>query len=752
MTNKLKYVGKSVPMHDVMDKVTGEIKYVGDMKLPNMLYAKLLLSDIAHGVIKSIDISKAQALKGVVKIYTYENTPSTSYNSHIWYDGLKAIEDEYLFSKQVRFYGDRIAAVAAEDKETAERAISLIKVEYEKLPHIISPLEAKENPEYRITSKEIKSGEPENIIQTAEIVVETALKTQKVHHAAMETHICLANKELDGTVTIWTPCQVAFQVQLVVCTALGLPKDKVRAIKAAMGGSFGGKGQPVLEPVCAYMAYDLGKPVKLYMDRTECIIATRTRTATIGNVSTAVDAEGNILARDIKMLVDAGAYMTNGEAVALAMGKKAFRLYKIQNQRYTAEVVYTNTPIGGACRGYGSPQIHALTEINIDAAARRLGMDPVKLRLKNLFQPYDKDSIGGPALGNARVIQCVEKGMEVFNWKEKRERPKAIGRYVRGVGMACATHGNGYYGAYQDYITMSLMMNEKGEIILNSGIHDLGCGTVTTMKQIVSEVFDIPLDKVTAVEGDTFKSPFDSAGTQASRVTFVCGACALKAAEQTRAKLVHYASRILGCAEEQVVLENGMIYASDQPDKKQAYGDMVTSIQKTLSEKVEVSCTYESPANPASYAVNFVEAEVDTMTGMVRILEVLAVHDIGKAINPGFVEGQIQGAIQMGIGFALSEEISVDSGGIVKETNLGKYHIVNAPDMPDVKVMLIEEGEEHGPYGAKSVGEVSTVAIAPAIINAISNAVDIDITALPATPERVLEAIKRKNIISEVRQ
>jgi xanthine dehydrogenase molybdenum-binding subunit len=750
MTKKLKYVGKSIPMHDVNEKVTGKTKYIGDMKMSNMLYAKLLLSDIPHGVIKSIDTYKAEKLEGVIKVYTYKNTPDTPYNSHIWYAGLDAIKDEHLFSKHVKFHGDRIAAVVAVNRQVAEQAIGLIKVEYEKLPHITNPMEALKNPDYKISSKEIKSGDTDNIFEQAQIIVETELETQKVHHAAMETHVCLANKEVDGSITIWTPCQVVFQVRLVVCEALGLSMNKVRVIKATMGGSFGGKGQPVLEPICAYMAYDLGVPVKLQMDRAESIIGTRTRTATIGNVRTAVDEDGNILARDIRMTVDAGAYMTNGEAVAMAMGKKAFRLYRIQNQQFKADVVYTNTPIGGACRGYGSPQIHALTEINLDAVARKLNMDPAELRLKNLVHPYDNDTIGGPPLGNARVIECVQRGMEAFGWKKRLAKKKIPRRFVSGIGMACATHGNGYYGAYQDFITMSLRMNENGELFLNSGIHDLGCGTVTTMKQIVAEVFDIPVEKILATEGDTLISPFDSAGTQASRVTFVCGACAKKVAELVREKLIKYAAKILDCNEAEIALEDGMIYCTSNPDKKHSYASMVMKIQKTFFDEIGASYTHQSQANPASYAVNFVEVEVDTMTGMVYLIDILAVHDVGRAINPGFVEGQIQGAIQMGIGFALSEEVKVDNNGIVKETGFSKYHVINAPDMPEVKVLLIEDGEEHGPFGAKSVGEISTVAITPAIINAISNAIDISITALPATPERILEAIKRRDNISEV--
>ncbi|WP_243141207.1 xanthine dehydrogenase family protein molybdopterin-binding subunit [Alkaliphilus pronyensis] len=753
---ELKYVGKYIPIHDAYEKVKGKLQYVADMEMDGMLHAKLLLSPIAHGVIKSIDVTKAEALPGVVKVYTYKNTPQNLYNSQKWHVGLEVVKDERLFTDKVRFVGDRVAAVVAKDKSIAEKAIELIEVQYQELPIVLDPEEALMEETIKIhdhgnviMEKEISVGNVNEAMENAPIVVEDFVDTQKVHHAAMEPHICMtAIDSTNGLLTIWTPCQVVFQVRLIVAEALGLSLNRIRAIKTTVGGSFGGKGQPILEPVCAYFTYDLGVPVKLQLDRAETISSTRTRNATIGRVKTAVDKEGNILARDIDVLVDAGAYFTNGEAVTIAMGKKAFRLYDIKNQTYKGTAVYTNTPIAGACRGYGSPQIHALTEINIDNTAKKLGLDPVEFRLKNLVKPYAKDPTGGPELGNARVIDCLLKGMEVFDWKSKYNRPKATGRFVKGVGMACATHGSGYYNAYPDFITMDLRVTEDGEAILKASLHDLGCGTIVTIKQIVAEVLDINPDKILVPEADTLVSPFDSAGTQASRVTFVCGAAAKKTAELVKEKFTKHSADILKCNIDDILYKDGFILNKNNPQAMVSYGDMVMLIQTSLKEDISVSYTYKSPANPAVYGVNFAEVEIDTYTGLVRVIDIVAVHDIGKAINPVFVEGQVQGAIQMGIGFALTEEIVIDNKGNVKSNNFSKYHVINAPDMPDVKVHLIEAGEEFGPFGAKSVGEVSTVPIAPAIINGINHALDINITSLPATPEKILAALNnKKNLI-----
>lgn len=744
MEKKLKYIGKSIPIHDIHEKVTGSMQYVGDMTLHGMLHAKLVLSPIAHGRITAVNTAKAEAYPGVLGVFTYKNTPNIPYNSHKWMEGIEVLKDERLFSEHVRFFGDRVAAVVAESKEIAERAAGLIEIEYQELPVVLEPEEALQLKENHIYSKEIKCGDAEQKIQEAFVTVEDRIETPKIYHAAMETHGCLAAADVAGNITVYTPCQVIFQVQLIVAEALGIPLNKIRVIKTTIGGSFGGKGQPILEPVTAFLSYALKRPVMLVLDRTEDILATRTRTRTIGRVRTGVDKEGRLVARDIHMLVDTGAYMTNGEAIAMAMGKKAFKLYRLGDQRYRADVVYTNTLVGGACRGYGSPQIHAVTEINMDHAARALGMDPLQLRLKNLVQPYDKDPSGGPALGNARILDCVEKGRRMFDWDRKYNAPKEAGRYKKGVGMACAAHGNGYFGAYPDFITLSLRMDEEGTVILKGAFHDLGCGTNTTMMQIVAEVLDIPVSQVVVPDTDTLISPYDSAGTQASRVTFVCGGAVQRAVEQLKGKLGYWGSRCMDCKEEDLAFGEGELWNLHQPDSRLSYGQLTARVQRKYSDEISVAMTYQSPGNPTSYGAHFVEVEVDSYTGRVKLLDYLAVHDIGKAINLGFVEGQIQGAVQMGLGMALCEELTFDSKGRASSARFSRYHVLNAPDMPEVRVALVEDYEEFGPFGAKSIGEIATVPTAPAVINAINNALDIHLTVLPALPERIVEAYKSK--------
>lgn len=741
MAKNYNYIGKSLPIHDVKDKVQGKMEYACDMNLHGMLHAKLILSSVASGKIKKIDVSKALAVKGVEKIYTFEDSPKVKYNSHKWFAGLNTVEDELLFTDKPKHIGDKIGAVLAKTKAIAEKAARLIEIEYETYPIITDPKEEQTKGNIAF-DKTLQVGDYTMPIEGA-IEYSDEIETQKVHHGAMETHVAVATPEKGGIITIWAPCQVAFQVRLLTAQILEMPLSKVRVVKSTMGGSFGGKGQPILEPVAAYLAKAANAPVKLVLNRQETIIASRCRNATTGHVRTKVTSDGKILGRDINVLVDAGAYYTNADAVVAAMGKKSFRMYDVPNQTFHGQSVLTNGPIGGACRGYGSPQIHAVTEIHMDRVAKKIDMDPIDLRLKNLVKPYAKDPFGGPDLGDARVIECVEKGRAAFKWDQRRRTTVTDNRYVKAVGMACATHGNGYFGAFQDYLSIHLRIDEDGHAHMNAGFHDQGCGTITTMQQIVAEVLDIPMDMIHIPEVDTASTLFDSSGTQASRVTYVCGKGAYETAMKVKESLLEKYARIRNVKIDDLSLQNGQIMLNDEQEC--TIGQGVIDIQNKLNLDVGETHKYQSRANPAVYAVNFAEVEIDKLTGLVRVTDVLAIQDIGQAINRGFVEGQVQGAIQMGIGYALTEELKIDKNGKVKEDSFAKYHVVNIPDMPRVEVMLVESPDAHGPFGAKSVGEISTCAIAPAIINAIEHGLDIEISAMPATPEKILSALSQKH-------
>jgi xanthine dehydrogenase molybdenum-binding subunit len=736
----LNYVGKSLLKEDSRDKSAGKTKFICDMQREGMLYAKLLLSEKPHAHF-SIDTREALAQTDIIAIYTYADIPKKLYNSHQWYPGIAAEFDEYLLSDKARFMGDRIALVVGKTKEAVERAIPKVKVHYTELPAVIG-LEAASQIAF---SKEITYGDYEKQFEKADYIIKDSGCTPKVHHAALEPHICLSELDDQNNLVVWTPCQTVFQIQHHISSVLDLPYNQIRVIKAVMGGSFGGKGQTVLEPICAFATHKLQKPVMLYMDRRDAILGTRSRNAAKMTVETAVDKDGKILARKVVADIDGGAYYTNAATIVMALGKKLFRLYDMKDQYYKGSTYYTHTISGGACRGYGSPQAHAITEINMDHIAKVLSLDPCELRLRNFVSSGSKDLTGAPDIGNAQIRACVLQGMATFAWQEKRQtiKNKNTARYAYGVGMACGVHGNGYKGAYPDFTQVDMSLLSDGSILVKISVHDQGCGTLMTMQQIAAEALDIDTSRIKVLEADTFMTPYDSAGTQASRVTFVCGGAVKAAGEKLKTELINALCELKDCSPDSVETKDGCLFIKGN-SQHYTYGDIAVLYELKCSKKLSVFVNYESPANPASFAAFFAEVRVDKYTGEVTVLDCLAVHDIGQSINPALVEGQIQGGAHMSLGMALFEKIEIDTKGYVKSTNFSKYHLMNAPVMPHVQVLTVEHGEPYGPYGAKSVGELAAVAPAPAVVNAINFALDTSITSYPVTPEVIISHIMKE--------
>ncbi len=739
----LTYIGKRIVREDSYDKACGRTQFICDRVEAGMLYAKLVLSTKAHSDIR-IDPGEALRVPGVVAVYSFEDVPKVKFNSHNWTPVITSPQDQYILSDRARYVGDHLALVVGENKEAVEEGVRKVKVEYEPLPAVITLREAiAQEKEQLAFSKELSYGSYEAISGDADYKIVTRGSTQKIHHAALEPHIALSKYDELGNLVLWTPCQTVYQVRYHICHLLKLPYARVRVIKAVMGGSFGGKGHTVLEPACAFATYKLKKPVMLYMDRKDAIIATRTRNAVHMQVETAVKKDGTILGRDIQCEIDGGAYYTNASAVAMALAKKLNRLYRMDHQRIKVKTFYTNTIPGGPCRGYGSPQAHAITEVNLDEAARALHMDPCELRLKNIVKPFDPDPTGGTNLGNAQVEACIRLGMEQFHWKEKYNHigEKNSKRYAYGVGMSACTHGNGYHGAYPDFTSASMELQWDGGVDLKIGIHDQGCGTILTMQQIAGEALRMNPMQITVHEADTFITPYDSAGTQASRVTFVCGKAVQEAATLLKERLLRACLELYGWEADQICLEDGHVYY--QNEKKQ-YGEITMEYEKLNSRGMSVNLEFESRSNPASYASGFTQVKIDRYTGLITVEEYLAVHDIGRVMNYTLAEGQVAGGVQMSLGMALYEEIDIDGAGMVRSTNFSKYHIINAPDMPKVNVVFVEEGEQDGPYGGKSLGEVAAVCPAPAVVNAINHALGSHFSHYPVKPEHIVAFLEEQ--------
>lgn len=737
--DEFKYVGKRILRADGPEKVRGEYFYLADERVPDALAGIILMSPHANAKVISIDTKDAEAIHGV-RVLTFHDTPDITYNSGEWFPGHDDHPDETILTGHPRHVGDRIALVLADNEETARYALTLIKVEYELLPAVADITTAADSAEL-LHEDGIKEffgqcghGDVDAAFAKAAHIESDTIFTPKVHHAAMETHCVLAIPRPENVIEVRTPCQILFGVQHTIAQVLPLPLSKIRVIKANIGGTFGGKQEVVFEVLCAWAAHKLKKPVFINTNREETILSTRTRAAVLGRMETALDADGLILGRRINLTVDAGAYLTGSKKVMMAMGKKVSRLYRVPAIDFSGRTVRTSTTPAGACRGYGSPQIHTITEIHTDLMCARLGLDPVDFRLKNLVREFDEDPSGASNIGKARIIECLEKGAKAFGWEENR-LPRWDGRIVTASGFACATHGNGYYKTkYHDFSQMSLRIMEDGSAVLRTAVHELGNGTTTAMAQIVAEVTGIDVSRITVTEGDTNYSSYD-AGCQASRVIYVSGECARLVSEETVKLLREEASKLWDTPAR---LENGMLVTAD---KKVSIGDAVKEIMLKSRVSIEAHFEHRPLSNPASFGAHFAEVAVDTLTGLVKVTRYLAVHDVGQAINRSFVEGQIYGGVQMGIGMALTEELAFDSKGVPNARNFDKYHLINAPDMPEVEVLLIEDTEPGGPFGGKSVGEICTVPVSAAIVNAVNRALGTSMTSLPITPAKVVAAI-----------
>ena len=748
--NKYDFVGESFSINDAAAKATGAMKFASDINLYRELHLKLILSEAGHALIKNIDVSEAEKVGGYRAILSYKDYRGKKFNSYRTFpDQPDCPEDRYIFADKARFVGDIIAVVACETKAAAERAARLVKVEYEELPVMASPVES-----LRDGAAPIHEGG--NLIEEFERVregkqfatgaeeafrVTTDIRTQKMNHVAMETHSYLADWNAQDGVTIWTPTQGIYGIRTVVADMLDLPYSKVRVVKVPMGGSFGGKQEFIYEPLVAFVAKKLERPVKLHLTRRESMIATINRTDCATKITTAFDAGGRILSCEVDNLVDSGAYCSSGLDFAHAVSGKIPRLYRCPLYRHRGRVCYSNSPIAGGMRGWGSPEIMTALELHMDDAARKLRTAPVELRLKNVVEAGDVDICNGISLGNAQIKRCLREGAEACRWKERFAAPHGQGRFRRGVGIACGAHKNGIFSGSPDLSGMTLSMNEDGTVNLRTSVHDVGCGTVRSMQIILAEVLRMDPDLIFVTEGDTKFTPYDC-GTYGSRTTYVAGACAKETAEKFKELMLRTASKLLGIPASGLTLRDGRVAVTDATAGGISYRELAARAINELSTEMILTNSYKSDSNPGSYAVNFAEAEVDTLTGLVKITDFLSVNDIGQAINRQMVFNQIGGGVQMAAGFALCEDLGINSKGVSTKDSLKKYNTLNAVDMPAVKAILVEEGGDKGPFGAKSIGEISTVPGAAAIVNAVNNALGTSIRELPLTPERIVEAFR----------
>lgn len=748
-------IGEGKPIEDAAWKVTGRKRYVGDMKVPQMAYGKILFSPVPHGNIVRIDTSKAEALPGVLAVADYRNTPATLYNSAKRFIGQQVICNETIFSKRCRFVGDRVAAVAAESEEIAAEAVKLIEVEYDQLPFVTDIASAIREDAYPvheggnvITEMEVHCGNTREAFLKCDHVIEGTYTTSPIHHAAIEPHAVLAEWGPDGKLSVYSPNQNCFAFRVILSDIFGLPLNRIRVCAPAIGGAFGGKLEMTIEPVAAVLSKLAARPVKIVLSRRETMMATRVRHGSLSHIKTGFDNDGKIRAMEFKIYTNTGAYASSALNVAGALTHKVFLAYNIPNMKIKAVPVYTNTETAGAMRGYGSPQIYFGMQRQVNEVARVLGKDPAEIQRINMVRPESINPVSGEKIGNPRPLDCLEKALRLSDYEKAIARQKQSkmekGDIRIGVGIALGVHGNNCFGVHRDNTSPMLKMNEDGTCLLYTGSHDMGTDTVGMQKQIVAEVLGITADRITAVAADT-DSCLWHIGDYSSRGVFVVGEAARRVAEKMKILLLEEAGKYFGVDPGEICIRDNQVSVADDPEKNADIKEIMIYCQSVSNRELCVHQTYEAVRGAASYGVHIAETEVNIKTGTVQIRKYTAVHDVGKILNPMMIEGQLQGAVQMGIGYALSEGMYWDDKGQPKPLTLKKCGVLRANGMPDQLItdfVETEEGEPGGPFGAKALGECPVVPAAPAVLNSICNALDIELNNLPAEPDRILRTLK----------
>lgn len=738
-------IGKSYPIHDAVEKAAGSAVYAGDIKRKGMAYAALIRSGIPHGYVKEIDFSEVEAMPGVigyVSCLTDCGNPFSRYRNN---KGQITAEQEHVWNRHVRFVGDRIGCILAKSQEEARRAVKKVRISYEAYPAVLTVEESlagkgTEIHEEGSVSEEILV-EVGAVPEGEWITVSSESRLSRINHMAMEPHVCTADYNCHtGQLTLWSPNQSVHGIRTVIGDIFGMPYHKVRVIKTTMGGSFGGKQEWMVEPAAAAAAMYYKGAVQLCLTREEVFQSTINRAPMELKAKGLYGRDGKIMSFQVDNTLDAGAYLGNSKDYCAAMANKFFRCYHYPHMKYTGRAVITNTPVSGAFRGWTSPELAIGLEHNLNMAARELNIDPLELRLTNAAMPGDIDPRLLESLGEIRLRECILRGRERFCWDKRREEDREFNkkneRYHRGTAIACGGHLNGYFPRVNDFCQIDMRMTETGNVLVNATLHDHGCGTVMAFKMIVAEALALSPDMVQIGEGDTAVTPFDY-GCYSSRSTYVIGRAAMECASLMTGKLKHVIFRLYGVPEDKLSVGDGFVKYLEE-GKCWSYADIVQASHGKLQEELFVNHQFINSSNPGVTGAHFAHVEVDLGTGDVELLDYLAVHDIGRAINPEMCRAQVQGAVVMGAGAALTEEVLVASDGTSLGT-LRKYHLLNMGAVPEIQVEFIEDEGTEGPYGCKSIGEACHVPPAAAIIGAVNEALWSDLCHIPLNQDRIGE-------------
>ena len=811
-TETYQTVGKPEKKVDAVKLVQGKPAFTADMDMRGMLYARVLRSPHAHARIKRIDTGKAKELEGVAAALTWQDIPRVVYSTAGQSDPIPGPLDTFSLDNKVRFVGDRVAMVAAETPEIAEKALSLIDVEYEILPAILDSRDAMkadavqihDEPEYvnfadsdptknLAAHIRIDIGDVEKGFAEADEIFEAEYEAPKVQQAHIEPHVCVTYWDEDDRLVIRTSTQVPFHVRRQLAPALGLPVKRIRVIKPRIGGGFGGKQEVLMEDVPAHLTIATKRPVIYEYTREEEFIAARSRHPMRIRMKTGVKRDGTITANSMYALSDTGAYGCHALTVTGNTGHKAMALYvgdgeyrKSPNIRFYADVVYTNTPPAGAFRGYGVPQGYWPLDRHIEKIARAMGFDPIEFRLKNAIRPGEYHPFSTAwnegreprpeIIHTVGLEQCVAQGKAAIGWDQKfgneawrnasqngtrSTQQRAYSVFRKGIGVAFVMQGTAI--PYLDMGGASIKMNDDGSFNLLVGATDLGTGSDTVIAQMAAEVLGVPVEDMITYSSDTDFTPFDK-GAYASSTTYISGTAAVNAAKICAERIKVRAAMMLNARKQvdretstQVDKETGtQVYKAEEiklanrmavaPDGESVPFTEIAlnSLHKENQEQIMGVASYVSPVSPPPFAAQFAEVTVDTETGAVKVDRLVMAVDSGVIVNPLTASGQIEGGMTQALGYAVCEEMRYDDKGVAIERDLDRYHIFRADEMPALETIFVETFEPSHPFGVKAVAEIPMDGVAPAVGNAILDAVGVNVDDNPVTPEKVWRAIKSR--------
>ena len=744
-------VGQWTAAPGAAEMVTGTALYCPDIRLPGLLCGKLLYSPYARARIKKLDVRKARKLPGVFAVMTHADIPGE--NSYLY-----AEPDQPLLAvDEVRFQGDAVAAVAAVDERTADAALAAIEVEYQELPGIFDPLAAMQPDADQVVpgkdnvlmSQIYRCGDVDAAIASADVVIKNTYRTQWAEHAFLETEGGVGLVDDDGGITVYSSCQAPHRDRMQIARALAMPESMVRVITPYIGGAFGAKDEAHVQIHAGLLAHAAQRPVHLIRERRESMLTHVKRHPIIVECTTAATKDGKLVAVKARAIADAGPYTNATHEVLNKFGEFIGGPYKVPNLEVEKIGVRTNNPITGAFRGFGAPQAAFVYESQMDELARKLGMDPLQIRLLNGVETGTKMYTGVVVREGTAMKASLRKAAEMIDWENRGQVERKPARHLRrGFGMATILKGSGLGRGLADHAGVILEMHRDGSVILQSGAADMGQGIITVMAQLAAERLGVPMSCIRVVRADTAKSP-DAGASCASRQVMVSGNAVLKAADSIRDTLLTMAAGKTKIDKQRLDLKAGRLYVDGKAHELTVKDLALRAGEWGYPLHAESLAHFEYPDDVPAVSYRFssevfqfctqiAQVLVDTETGQVTVERLIAVHDAGKIINPGGVFGQIEGGIAQGIGYALTEELVVVEGR-TQNPSLENYIIPMAFDIPEIEMEVLEIPEPLGaPLGAKGIAEAPIIPTAPAIRNAIYDAIDKPLYALPMNAERVL--------------